>query len=462
MYTQCPKCLTIYEIDEDALQVSLGIVHCGRCRERFDALRTLSDTLPEAPLTPLPKQEPEWRAPILTEAVPPSAYELAARRRRAQHGPITREQHELDLEAHGSPAPTDTTDLPRTEAGAEDWFADMESQLAAIPAGETTGPSTPETDALQPWEIESGAETEGAATPGDPADIDPLDLDVTPLQSITDDIGNTVGTEVEPAPNTSVVSPLATVLPEQATDTLVPDVAVDAIDTPAEPDAPRVVSPLLVEGDTFGADAEDAPVSAEALDEGGVAETAEPATTAESVPASDLPEPTAAPAHVYIRPRPRRSATGVAWGIGCATLALALAAQFAWASRVELVRDPATRAWAERVCRHIPCRLPPIKDTARLELLSRDVRPDPNAPGALTITATVRNDAAFRQPWPIVVVELTDFDNHPVAMRRFRPAEYMPDPARRATGIAPGATAALAFEVADPGKDAGGFRFGFE
>jgi hypothetical protein len=47
-------------------------------------------------------------------------------------------------------------------------------------------------------------------------------------------------------------------------------------------------------------------------------------------------------------------------------------------------------------------------------------------------------------------------------MRRFRPSEYMTDPARRAAGIAPGATAAVAFEVADPGRRAVAFQFGFE
>jgi len=106
--------------------------------------------------------------------------------------------------------------------------------------------------------------------------------------------------------------------------------------------------------------------------------------------------------------------------------------------------------------------LPLIKDTSQLELLSRDVRPDPNAAGALTITATVRNNAAFSQPWPVVVVELNDLDNKPVAMRRFRPSEYMTDPARRDAGIAPGATAVVAFEVADPGRRAVAFQFGFE
>lgn len=467
MYTQCPECLTIYEIDEDALQESLGIVHCGRCGKRFDALRTLSNALPEAPMTPLPAQDPEWHAPTLTEAVPPSAYELAARKRRLQPGAGASEQHELDLDATTPAAPDGTDEPPRVDA--DDWFADMESQLAVVPAGATPEPSTPEADDAESWKAEPADDTAMVATDADPVDAGPWGVDATrtdgdamPLQAITDDVGNTIGTEVEAAPDARVVVPLATMSPERATGMRVPDI-MPGTDVAAEaPDAARVASPLPTDGDVFGAEGEDAPVPAEPPGADSVTESPEPVATVEPMPVAE-PEAASAPAHVYIPPHRRRaSATGMALGIGCVVLALALAVQLAWAGRVELVRNPATRAWAERACRSIPCRLPPIKDTARLELLSRDVRPDPNAVDALTITATMRNDAAFRQPWPVVVVELTDFDNHPVAMRRFRPAEYMPDPARRAAGIAPGATAALAFEVADPGKDAGGFRFGFE
>ncbi|MGH8183900.1 MAG: DUF3426 domain-containing protein, partial [Rhodanobacteraceae bacterium] len=170
-----------------------------------------------------------------------------------------------------------------------------------------------------------------------------------------------------------------------------------------------------------------------------------------------------APTPVYVPPRRRRvrRSDGL-WAAGCLILVLALAAQIAWAQRVALVRAPATQAWALHACASLGCRLPLIRDVAKLELLSRDIRPDPGAAGALMITATVRNDAAFRQPWPVVVVELTDLDNDVVAMRRFRPVEYMPDPVRRTAGIAPGTTAAVAFEVADPGKRAVSFHFGFE
>jgi hypothetical protein len=188
-------------------------------------------------------------------------------------------------------------------------------------------------------------------------------------------------------------------------------------------------------------------------------EAASPAENADE-PAGHS-QPAAEP--VYVPPRRRRiGRSDWLWATGCVVLALALAAQVAWASRVALVRDPATQAQAMQLCARLDCRLPPIRDTAKLELLSRDVRPDPDAAGALAITATFRNNAPYRQPWPVVVVELTDLDNNVVAMRRFRPAEYMPDPARRSAGIAAGTTAAVAFEVADPGKRAVSFHFGFD
>jgi hypothetical protein len=166
---------------------------------------------------------------------------------------------------------------------------------------------------------------------------------------------------------------------------------------------------------------------------------------------------------MYVRPlRPRRGRSALAWALGCAALALLLALQVVWAERVRLYLAPASHGWMSRVCSALPCRLPPLRESAKLTLVSRDIRPDPRRPGALSITATLRNDAGFREAWPVVSVVLTDIDNQPVAMRRFRPAEYLPDRARRDAGIAPGATVAVAFEVADPGQQARGFQFAFE
>jgi hypothetical protein len=78
------------------------------------------------------------------------------------------------------------------------------------------------------------------------------------------------------------------------------------------------------------------------------------------------------------------------------------------------------------------------------------------------ISATIRNDAAFAQPYPVVSLVLSDADGHRVAMRRLRPAEYLDDREAMRAGLAPGTSAALLIEVADPGTHAVAFEFGFE
>jgi predicted Zn finger-like uncharacterized protein len=150
------------------------------------------------------------------------------------------------------------------------------------------------------------------------------------------------------------------------------------------------------------------------------------------------------------------------WVLSSALLLLTLAGEFAWNDREELLDNPGVRAWLDPVCARLGCRLPLRHDPAALELLSRDIRPHPSVPGALIISATLRNAAAFAQPFPVVEVALSDFDEKPVAMRRFQPREYLDDPRVIAAGLAPGTSTALVFEVADPGKDAVAFEFKFQ
>lgn len=409
MYIQCPECLTIYEMDEDALQASLGIVRCGRCAKRFDALRALSHSLPFAPLA---KSDPAARAPTLTEAV-----------QAGMPGP------EASMPAVGAIEEADNGD---------DWFAAIESELNAATAMPEP-PSADDPGETKVWSVElPGAADVTVAEPAESAEAqDGHGDDSTGMEA------DAIPEIAEPAPDDT---PAATDIESP------PDVA----DAEATADA--------IDADTAdGIDSATAESTPDAATEIPTAEPEVPVATETAPDDGTEPAIEPVPAHVYVRPRGRRiPRASVAWAGGCGVLALALATQLVWAHRVDLFRDPSTRPWMARVCASIPCGLPPIKDLSRLELLSRDVRPDPGVAGALMITATVRNNATFRQPWPVVVVELTDLDNRPVAMRRFRPAEYMPDAAREASGIAPGATAVLAFEVADPGKSAVAFQFGFQ
>jgi predicted Zn finger-like uncharacterized protein len=384
MYTQCPECRTIFEIDEDALQASLGIVRCGHCSQRFDALRTLSNSLPAEPDAALPAQDPEALTPTLTGVVSADAIKAAAKPRRKR-------------KPAAEPPPADPD--PATEPVA-DWLT---------PAAERTRVLLADAAGIPHETLQSDPEWQAIDLPIQ------TELDIIPMA----------------AEETAAVDPAATG----------PDAA-PAVDASAGD--PAIPAP-------------DAAPSDDAV------EPALPADAPDATP-EDAHDPTPAQTEpLYLPPRRQRSylRDGL-WALGCALLALGLAGQLAWAQRTNLMQDPAARPWVLRACASFDCRLPPIRDTAKLELLSRDIRPDPKVAGALLITATLRNDAAFTQPWPVVTVALTDLDNNPVAMRRFRPADYMPDPGRRAAGITPDTTAAVAFEVADPGQRAVAFRFSFE
>jgi predicted Zn finger-like uncharacterized protein len=46
MYTQCPHCLAVFRVRANALSAARGVARCGRCHREFDALASLTDTLP--------------------------------------------------------------------------------------------------------------------------------------------------------------------------------------------------------------------------------------------------------------------------------------------------------------------------------------------------------------------------------------------------------------------------------
>jgi predicted Zn finger-like uncharacterized protein len=149
------------------------------------------------------------------------------------------------------------------------------------------------------------------------------------------------------------------------------------------------------------------------------------------------------------------------WGLGSAVLALLLGAQIAYAERQFLLQNDSTRPWLDRICDLAGCALPMRESLSDIRLVSRDVRPHPDAPKALLISASMVNDADFTQPFPIVEVTLSDLSNRPVAQRRFTPEEYLAEAASIARGFPQGSTAPLVFEVADPGQAAVAFEFRF-
>ena len=150
------------------------------------------------------------------------------------------------------------------------------------------------------------------------------------------------------------------------------------------------------------------------------------------------------------------------WLLVCFLLALLLGTQLAWAERDTLIRNTITGGWLRSICATLGCELPLIAAPQQLRLLDSNVQTHPSVSGALMISARVRNDATFAQPYPVVTITLSNAQGQRMAMRRLQPREYLDDNAILQHGLAPAASTVLLFEVEDPGDKAVAFEFGFE
>ncbi|MBB3226126.1 putative Zn finger-like uncharacterized protein [Luteibacter sp. Sphag1AF] len=186
--------------------------------------------------------------------------------------------------------------------------------------------------------------------------------------------------------------------------------------------------------------------------------------TVAAVPAAD--EPTEDFSELVFTPkfarRRRRSWQAFTWTAICTVLLVGLGGQLAWAKRDTLIADTTFGPWLQWTCDTLGCDLPLVSDIHRLRMLARDVEAHPSVPDGLLITASVRNDAPFAQPYPTVTITLADTDGKRLAMRRFAPADYVTDASARSRGMRAGATSAMVFEVQDPGQKAVAFEFAFE
>ena len=107
-------------------------------------------------------------------------------------------------------------------------------------------------------------------------------------------------------------------------------------------------------------------------------------------------------------------------------------------------------------------RLNEVLDPGAFTMLSRDVRAHPSAPGALLINASFRNDARWPQPWPRVLLTLSNVDGRIVGARAFAAKEYLgADTAATQHELAPGQTAAMTLAVVEPAPDIVAFSFDF-
>lgn len=143
-----------------------------------------------------------------------------------------------------------------------------------------------------------------------------------------------------------------------------------------------------------------------------------------------------------------------------AGLMLLLVLQLIVADRASLAANPRWRAAMIHGCQVLHCDIPPWREAGAFTMLTREVRAHPDAADALRVHAAFRNDARWPQPWPELVLTLSDASGRVTGSRSFTAAEYLGDTPTQKL-IATGQTASFALEIVEPAPETVSFSFDF-
>ncbi|MBI3937723.1 MAG: zinc-ribbon domain-containing protein [Betaproteobacteria bacterium] len=179
---------------------------------------------------------------------------------------------------------------------------------------------------------------------------------------------------------------------------------------------------------------------------------AQPGPPSAQAPASDPGSPQAA--------MPRRRGAQWPWAVGAVVLIFSLVAQAAYLYRTDLAAYyPVLRPHLVAVCELAGCTVPLPQRPRLINVEASDLQAtDPDRPGLITLTATLRNHAGIDLAYPALDLVLTNTKDHTLARRIFLPEEYLGRGQSGRRGIPANAeiTVSLTLDTGDLG--AAGFR----
>ncbi len=158
--------------------------------------------------------------------------------------------------------------------------------------------------------------------------------------------------------------------------------------------------------------------------------------------------------------------SSILWSIGTLLLISTLIIEYTWFNRDQFNKVPAFQTVISSLCQQITCNNVSIRDPEKIALITRNVFSHPNEKGALMVNVTMKNNAEFAQPYPVLQIDFSDIRGNSVAARRFWPTEYInskqqPDRTEPSELLQPGTSASITLEIQDPGKQAMTYEFNF-
>ncbi|WP_459616860.1 DUF3426 domain-containing protein [Bordetella sp. 2513F-2] len=159
-----------------------------------------------------------------------------------------------------------------------------------------------------------------------------------------------------------------------------------------------------------------------------------------------------------------RHAARRAWAWGCCAGVLLLALQLVYVYRTPVaVAVPALRPVLTMLCQPLGCEVGHARRIERISIVSSSLRAPPGAAQQdagrqrLVLTVVLRNRYEQDQPWPALVLDLTDLSDTVVARKVLRPEAYL-TPAQLAGPMAAQAEVTLRVPIEVAGLQVNGYQ----
>ncbi|WP_455201855.1 zinc-ribbon and DUF3426 domain-containing protein [Kaarinaea lacus] len=496
MYTQCPKCLTYFQVTADHLKVAQGNVRCGQCSNVFSALGNLSEKPPQGSSTgasnnskpttqPAPKPQPTGNRPAANaQSKLSNAIEAIQALNQSSQKILSQSKKSY------------VTQLQR-QAQAKRGYAPIESRNSTAP---DLNRDEPDTEAISELAQDLAEKQEKHINFDEAlAAVDEIEIDIDEEQVISQ----------EDSPIQYGMSGDEDITPAIDASHLVEDYSMEdsfvADEQPAEKQSAKISKPKStnVNEEEFNFSELDLPPTEEpdvsefrnksSSNKKSTKKKSKPKkktankkakskkSTKVSQPVVAEPDPGPVPDMVIenniptlaipkqlledfqeeqpIHPAHYRSM--ITWGLGSLMLMLVFLGQTIYFKHNELGQISQFRPWVEFFCKHASCELSLQIDIGQIELLGQDIRSHPKSKKALLVSATIINNAAFTQPYPGLQLNFSDMNGEKVAMRNFNPKDYLPSNMSVEKGMETNVPIQIELEIVDPGKNAVNFEFDF-
>lgn len=496
MYTQCPKCLTYFQVTADHLKVAQGNVRCGQCSNVFSALGNLSEKPPQGTNTGAssnsksgnqssPKPQPTENQPAAAgqsklsnaieaiQALNQSSQKILSQSKKSYVSQLQRQAQakrgHAPIEGRNSTAPDLNRDEPDSEAISELASDLAEKQEKHINFDEALA-AVDEIDIdMDEEQVISQEDSPIQYGMGGDEDITPA-IDASHLvedYSIEDSF--IVDEKPKEKPSAKISKPKSADLDEEEFNfseldlppTEEPDVSEFKNKATNKKKSVKKKSKPKKKTANKKAKAQKAvPASQPVIAEPGPGPVPD-MVIENNIPTLAIPKQLLEDFQEEQPIHPAHYRSMISWGLGSLMLMFVFLGQTIYFKHNELGQISQFRPWVEFFCKHASCELSLQIDIGQIELLGQDIRSHPKSKKALLVSATIINNAAFTQPYPGLQLNFSDMNGEKVAMRNFKPKDYLPSTMRVEKGMESNVPIQIELEIVDPGKNAVNFEFDF-